>query len=170
MLQSKNPTPFSPVPDPRFGTLDSAVAALNFERLKWKLARSSDAKMSPETCDLAEREYRRFLTLKVAFPDVTLVPSMLVDEFWHTHILDTVAYARDCDAVFGGFLHHFPHFGDYGGDDEVDMDAAFAETTTLYERTFGEKPPKSNLAASEAGRCRGKQCHAPTNCRCRGKG
>ena len=170
MLQPKNSTNFNPVPDTRFGVLDSAVAALDFERLKWKLTRSDDAKMSPENCDLAEREYRRFLTLKVAFPGVDLVPSLMVDEFWHSHILDTSAYARDCDAVFGEFLHHFPNFGNYSKDDAVDMDAAFAETTALYERTFGEKPPKSNLAGAEAGRCKGKKCHVPGNCRCRGKG
>ena len=163
---SHNPVNFNPVPDSRFGILAREVAALDFERLKWKLAHSDDAKMSPESCDLAEREYRRFLTLKVAFPGIDLVPSALVDEFWHTHILDTTAYARDCEAVFGEFLHHFPHFGDYSKDDKVDMDAAFAETTALYERIFGESPPNS----AKAGRCQGKKCHAPTNCRCRGKG
>ena len=151
MLQPKKPTNFNPVPDPQFGILDSTVAALDFERLKWKLTRSDDAKMSPEICDLAEREYRRFLTLKVAFPGVDLVPSLMVDEFWHSHILDTSAYARDCDAVFGGFLHHFPNFGNYSKDDAVDMNAAFAETTALYERIFGEKPPEVQSGGGQSG-------------------
>ena len=174
-------------PDPRFGLLANTVAALDFERLKWKLSRSSEAKLSPEACDLAEREYRRFLTLKAAFPGVNLVPSKLADEFWHAHILDTAAYARDCESVFGGFLHHFPYFGIYGQDDKRNLDDAFAETTALYERVFGESPPKSSSAncsehdprcggeaevraMSGAARCKGHPCHAPSRCACRAPG
>lgn len=175
------------VSDFRHGLLDSAVAALDFERLKWKLSRSSEAKMSPEKCDLAEREYRRFLTLKAAFPGVSLVPSKLADEFWHAHILDTAAYARDCEKVFGGFLHHFPYFGIYGEDDKRNLDAAFAETVALYQSVFGESPPKFSgancseddprcggeaevRAKSEAARCQGHSCHAPSSCACRSPG
>ena len=173
--------------DPRHGLLDNAVAALDFERLKWKLSRSSEAKMSPEVCDLAEREYRRFLTLKTAFPSADLVPSKLADEFWHAHILDTAAYARDCEKVFGGFLHHFPYFGIYGEDDKRNLDAAFAETVALYQSVFGESPPRHSpancseddprcggeaevRAKSGAARCNGHPCHAPGSCACRSPG
>ncbi|MGI9307592.1 MAG: glycine-rich domain-containing protein [Gammaproteobacteria bacterium] len=120
------------------------VAALDFERLKWKLAHSSEAAMSPDMCDLAEREYRRFLTLKMKHPKISLVPSKLTDSFWHAHILDTEAYARDCHALFGRFMHHFPYFGIYGDDDQQALNTAFHETNSLYENLFGEKPPKFN--------------------------
>jgi hypothetical protein len=35
-------------------------------------------------------------------------PSQDVDEFWHTHILDTEKYAGDCGSYFGRFIHHHP--------------------------------------------------------------
>jgi hypothetical protein len=41
----------------------------------------------------------------------------IVDEIWHQHILDTHAYHRDCDAIFGSYLHHFPYFGMRGDAD-----------------------------------------------------
>ena len=79
--------------------LHPAVEALNFDRLKWKLCESGEAKMTKQECELAEREYRRYLTLKKLYPGIELVPNKLLDEFWHAHILDTVAYHADCKAV-----------------------------------------------------------------------
>lgn len=146
------------------GRLHPKVAALNFERLKWKLAHSEESAMPQETCELAEREYRRFLTLKIAFPKAVLVPTKLMDKFWHAHILDTAAYQRDCMRLFGKFLHHCPYFGVYGNDDKEFMDNAFAETHALYSEFFGEPSPEAEALPA---RCRSKPCHAPTPCRCR---
>lgn len=165
------------------------VAKLDFKGLKWKLSESSEAEMSPETCDLAEREYRRFLTLKARYPHAILVPSKLMDKFWHAHILDTAAYARDCENLFGRFMHHFPYFGIYGEDDKKDLDDSFAKTDALYQSEFGESMseagasncseddpkcdtigkciPPENRQLLKAARCSGKACHAPTSCRCR---
>ena len=39
-----------------------------------------------------------------------LAPSPLVDLAWHAHLLDTRAYMRDCDALFGEYLHHAPTY------------------------------------------------------------
>lgn len=142
------------------------VAAINFERLSWKLSQSSEAKMSTEDCTLAEREYRRFLTLKVMYPKMELVPNKLLDEYWHAHILDTAAYRKDCDAVFGYFLDHFPYFGIYGQDDRNNLEQAFHRTVALYEQHFGPYP----LKQLHASRCEGHACHAPTECACRVEG
>jgi hypothetical protein len=38
-------------------------------------------------------------------------PSKLVDELWHRHMLDSVAYCEFCERVSGGYLHHTPHYG-----------------------------------------------------------
>jgi hypothetical protein len=38
----------------------------------------------------------------------TETPGSDVDEVWHEHILHTQRYADDCEAIFGGFLHHMP--------------------------------------------------------------
>jgi hypothetical protein len=82
--------------------------------------------------DLAEREYRRFLALHLMYPGSDVVPCHLVDEVWHAHILDTQAYALDCQALFGSFLHHFPYFGLRGADDAANLMAAYDDTVTRY--------------------------------------
>ena len=38
-------------------------------------------------------EYRKYLILCLKYPKKSIVPSPLVDEFWHLHILDTQKYA-----------------------------------------------------------------------------
>lgn len=142
------------------------IVNLDFERLKWKLAHSSEAKMSPELCDLAEREYRRFLTLHLLYPKAELVPSKLVDEFWHAHILDTAAYAEDCQKVFGKFMHHFPYFGIYGEDDQQNLNDSFDKAIQLYKETFGEEPPTIKEGkSSSTDRCH--DCKSCASCRCK---
>ena len=43
------------------------------------------------------------------------------------HILDTRAYSRDCEFLFGRFLHHFPYFGMRGDADRAALDRTFRE-------------------------------------------
>ena len=87
------------------------------------------------------REYRRFLILCLENPDDPVVPSSLVDDFWHLHILDTQKYAEDCDYCFGEILHHFPYFGMRGDDDARNLRKAWLKTLSLYQSTFGEAAP-----------------------------
>ena len=87
------------------------------------------------------REYRRFLILCLENPDDPVVPSTLVDDFWHLHILDTQKYAEDCDRCFGEMLHHFPYFGMRGDDDAANLRKAWLKTLSLYQSTFGEAAP-----------------------------
>jgi hypothetical protein len=144
--------------------LDLNVAKLDFERLKHKCTESSEAEMSAEEWNFAEKEYRRFLSLKSFYPSVSLVPSKLIDEIWHAHILDTRAYREDCQKVFGQFIDHYPYFGIYGDDDYRDLHDAFQRTVALYERHFGKYPTGTG---NEAMRCQDHACHVPTSCACR---
>jgi hypothetical protein len=102
--------------------------------------------------DVAERDYRRFLTLHLHYPERTLVPSALIDLVWHYHILDTRKYAEDCDRIFGYFLHHDPYFG-VGGEENrrANLDAWDA-TLELWEEEFGEP------LIGPAHRCSTKDC------------
>jgi hypothetical protein len=84
-----------------------------------------------------EAEYRRFWSLIKMFPDDDAAPLRDVDTFWHHHILDTVKYARDCDMVFGYFLHHLPDAGLRGADDFAARERLGERTRHLYEKTFG---------------------------------
>lgn len=83
-------------------------------------------------------EYKRYLTLCLENPQFPMVPSTLVDKFWHYHILDTQKYAMDCDLIFGYFLHHFPYFGMRGEDDAKNLEKTWAESRALYVKRFGQ--------------------------------
>lgn len=147
--------------------LAPSVASLCFDRLKHKYTQTTEAEMTEQEWDFAEQEYRRFLTLKVLYPNVALVPSKMIDEVWHAHILDTRAYREDCEKVFGRFIDHYPYFGIYGEDDYQMLQAAFAETIELYERHFGDYSGKASLNAT---RCQDHACHVGSECACRVKG
>lgn len=88
-----------------------------------------------------ETEYKRYLIMCQYYPDLPLVPSSDVDEFWHLHILDTQKYRVDCDAIFGGFLDHFPYFGMRGEEDEKNLAKAWAQTLEIYKMIFNQDPP-----------------------------
>lgn len=119
--------------------LPGSIEALNFDMVKLKLQDPEEGKgWDIETCEEAEHEYRYFLALKVAYPEEEIVPNQLVDAFWHQHILDTWAYHQDCQAVFGGYLHHYPYFGMNGPEDAQNLADAFERTKLLYARHFGE--------------------------------
>ena len=148
--------------------LEMNVSRLDFKRLKHKYTESSEAEMSATEWDMAELEYRRFLTLKRFYPSVALVPSKTVDAIWHAHILDTRAYREDCQQVFGRFIDHYPYFGIYGQDDYQELKNAFAQTVALYEQHFGAYPGGGSEA--QAMRCKDHPCHVPTSCACRVEG
>jgi len=137
----------------------SEVEALDFQRIKFKLSATQDK----GKIDIAEHEYKRFLVLIKMHPSKSIVPSKIMDEFWHLHILDTEAYRRDCKRVFGRFIDHFPYFGIYGTEDRQSLIDSFEETKELYLQHFG-----THLVDSNAARCQGKPCHVTTSCRCRG--
>lgn len=88
---------------------------------------------------LGAQELLRFYALRQQYPGEALVPSKLMDEMWHHHILDTEKYPSDCDAMFGHFLHHFPYLGLRGEEDKKQLAAKFAKTQALYLATFGEE-------------------------------
>ncbi|PKM25318.1 MAG: hypothetical protein CVV09_11375 [Gammaproteobacteria bacterium HGW-Gammaproteobacteria-13] len=148
--------------------LEMNVSRLDFKRLKHKYTESSEAEMSAAEWDLAELEYRRFLTLKRFYPSVALVPSKAVDAIWHAHILDTRAYREDCQQVFGRFIDHYPYFGIYGQDDYQELKSAFAQTVALYEKHFGAYPGGGSQA--QAMRCKDHACHVESKCACRVQG
>ena len=82
--------------------------------------------------------YDLFLYLMKKFPNEHTAPMFDVDIFWHYHILDTMKYAADCDAIFGYFLHHFPYVGLRGEDDLAAHHRVGERMGELYEQTFGE--------------------------------
>jgi hypothetical protein len=114
------------------------VAKLDFTILKRKLGEEKD--WSPEYQSEVEGLYRQFLALNIVYPDRKICPTGPIDEFWHAHILDTRAYERDCEFLFGSFLHHFPYFGMRGSEDRTALQTAFDESRALFIRHFGIDP------------------------------
>ncbi len=146
--------------------IDPLIDQLNFERIKHKLMVSeNEEQWKFEECEKAEREYKRFLTLIKLNPGLKIVPTRQMDKFWHQHILDTVAYEKDCKQVFGFFLHHFPYFGIYGQEDRDNLTSTFENTKALYTAAFGEE-----IDRPIASRCQDHACHVESECACRVSG
>lgn len=120
---------------------DKAIAGLDLASIKRKLMRGKPgAEWSRERVDAAENEYRRFLLLMKLFPNELAAPSLDVDRFWHHHIVDTAKYARDCQAVFGYFLHRCPYVGSGGEDETASRMQAGTRMRQLYREIFGQQP------------------------------
>ncbi|CAF1502460.1 unnamed protein product [Rotaria sordida] len=98
-------------------------------------------------------EYRKFLLLTKMYENQAVVPSKLVDKVWHYHILDTQAYAVDCENVFGRFLHHYPYWGMRGESDLKSLQDAFSMTLQLYEKEFGPAPENIWRTESRCPKC-----------------
>ncbi len=133
-----------------------AVAALDLELVKRKLTDGRDGPgWTREEAEVVDIWYRRFLIILVKYPDRALVPSRRVDEMWHQHILDTKKYARDCRAMCGRFIHHYPYFGMRSEEEAAERVQALAETERLYLEEFGESPftCPGSCKASCCGRC-----------------
>jgi hypothetical protein len=127
------------------------IAALDLEPIKVKLMHEESGEgWSLERATAVAFEYRRFLFLMKKFPNEQTAPLVDVDTFWHYHILDTMKYAVDCDAVFGHFLHHFPYIGLRGEDDEAAHVRVGERMKQLYEETFGEDYVRAPTAHSGA--------------------
>ncbi len=125
------------------------IAQLDLDPIKVKLMhKESGEGWSLAYATMVEGEYRRFLCLMKLYPNEPMAPLFDVDIFWHYHILDTVKYAADCEAVFGYFLHHFPYLGLRGEDDEAAHHQVGARMKELYETTFGAGLPSEALAAA----------------------
>jgi hypothetical protein len=133
------------------------IAALDLDPIIVKLMHQESGEgWSREYADAVAFEYRRFLYLVKKFPNEQAAPLFDVDVFWHYHILDTMKYAVDCEAVFGYFLHHFPYVGLRGEEDLKAHHRVGERMRELYERTYGETyirqgaptySPKSDQAA-----------------------
>lgn len=98
-------------------------------------------------------EYRKFLVLCLQNPNVAIVPSTQVDDFWHLHILDTQKYAQDCERCFAYFLHHFPYFGMRDKQDAKNLKDAWKQTKSLYLAEFLTMPKHLWVSSKRCPNC-----------------
>lgn len=111
----------------------AAVALIDLTSIADRLRTTNNAlNLSPEQCDALIFEYKRFLVLKLLRPDLILPPPPLVDDVWHTHILDTPKYLADCLRIAGYYIHHNPN----------ESYVIFAQQTVdIYTEVYGQTPP-----------------------------
>ena len=128
----------------------SRIQAIDLSMVKMKLMHPKDGKnWSQEKVDEVEKCYRRYLYLSYMQKDYPVVPTHDIDDFWHQHILDTFAYARDCKATFGEFMHHFPYLGLRGPEDALLLKSSFERTCADHLRIFNE--PYMTSAPADCG-------------------
>jgi hypothetical protein len=138
---------------------------LDLSNIRIKLADPEEGTgLADAQLDVMEQEYRRFLALHLAHPDLDVVPCKLVDEMWHRHILDTAAYRNDCHAIFGRFVDHFPYFGMRRPQDAQSLGDAYAETLERYRDAFGDPPADTWVTVDASSRCKRTACK-PQKCR-----
>lgn len=123
---------------PPKGRMSASIEALDLGQVRRKLMEPAPEGKgwTEEYALFVEIWYRRFLHVCVKYPENQTVPNLPIDTFWHQHILDTRAYAKDCQTIFGFFLHHYPYFGLNG--DAPERDSAFDDTNAIYRTEFGE--------------------------------
>src|SRR5215471_17549983 len=118
----------------------AAIQALNLESVKQRV---TDPKLGEgwtrAYADSIEVAYKNYLTMLVKYQDDAedILLAEDVDEFWHTHILQTLKYTGDCETVFGRYLHHTPHVGEVTEADLAKRAALAEKTRRLYELEFG---------------------------------
>lgn len=96
--------------------LDHDIANLDLECISYKVCRDENWEII--NVDRVEMKYRIFLQLvRNCRPGDTVAPTKEIDIYWHHHILDTEKYHRDCQALFGNYLHHYPYSGIFGDED-----------------------------------------------------
>ena len=115
------------------------IASMDLEMVKMKLQDSDEGLgWTPMQVESAEVEYKRYWHLCLTYGK-GMVPNKIMDQMWHYHILDTRAYHKDCQEIFGGYMHHYPYFGMRGEQDAKDLEQSFYKTKDLYLEAFGEE-------------------------------
>jgi hypothetical protein len=118
----------------------AAIHALDLESVK---VRMMDPELGEgwtrEYAEGIEQGYRNYLTMLAKYQDHAedILLSKDVDEFWHTHILQTMKYSEDCERVFGTYLHHNPHVGERKPEDLQKRVELAEKTRRLYRQEFG---------------------------------
>lgn len=117
-------------------TFIGKLTQLDLGPIAYRLIHSDEDKWNIEQTKRAINQYLLFLLLIYLYPNTKLVPSQEIDRVWHYHITDTMKYAKDCEMLFGRFIHHFPYLGKLGEMDRDNLQKAFEQTQVLFEEHF----------------------------------
>jgi len=118
----------------------SAIQGLDLESVKLRVMDPELGEgWTREYADSIEVAYKNYLTMLVKYQDHAedILLSEDVDEFWHTHILQTMKYMDDCQCTFGNYLHHNPHVGERTSEVLEKRTVLAEKTRRLYQQEFG---------------------------------
>lgn len=110
----------------------------NFKLAIEKILQIKQGEWSLDRAQKAVDNYKRYMAVTKALGGVQLVPNGDIDEIWHIHILDTRAYMKDCNNLFGEYLHHYPYFGMLGEENEWQWLDVQSASESLWHELFGE--------------------------------
>lgn len=125
------------------------INGIDLGPIHWTLTQGQygePAVMTPDEADKAIAQYRMTLKLWVKYPDDVVAITRLIDEVWHTHLLDSTKYVSDMAPIFGGYVHHYPYFGVQGEIEEAALYAAFDRGLELFKQEFSVDPRVANAA------------------------
>jgi hypothetical protein len=123
-----------------------AIQALDLEPIKLRVMDHQLGEgWTREYAESVERAYRNYLIVLVKHPGDAedIVVSKDVDEFWHTHILHTMKYTKDCERVFGMYLHHNPNISRRTPAEIQRTAVLVKKTQRLYQQEFGRTQDSS---------------------------
>jgi hypothetical protein len=106
------------------------VKARTMRVLKWDEDRANSA----------IQEYKKMLVM--AKLGVHVVPGKDIDEIWHSHILFTINYIKDCDYFFGYYLNHKPSDGSTE-EDNIKRKLSYINMLIMYKQYFCQDYPSS---------------------------
>jgi hypothetical protein len=131
----------------------AAIQGLDLESVKLRVMDPELGEgWSQEYADGIEVAYKNYLVMLTKYPDdiEDILISKDVDEFWHTHILQTRKYTEDCQRIFGNYIHHEPHIGDVTAADVEKRTIQAEKTRQLYEQEFGGAHKREMVWAGQA--------------------
>ncbi|KAK42782.1 hypothetical protein BG58_38035 [Caballeronia jiangsuensis] len=127
----------------------SLTEAWNFDLAIQKIIETKVETWTSVRAHKAVQNYKRYMAVTKALGGTQLVPNGDIDEIWHMHILDTRAYMRDSEQLFGKYLHHYPYFGMLGEENERQWREVQGESEKLWQRLFGEALYSESLQAQK---------------------
>jgi hypothetical protein len=134
----------------------SFTQTLDLTPVKYKLIK--DKSWTLDRANQVEPQYKAFLFLIGSRVKAEFVPTLDIDEMWHTHILDTRKYMADCALHFGEYIHHYPYLGMKDAEDRGRAEGLFAATCTAIAEAFNIDIHELDATSCGGGGCGGHGC------------
>jgi hypothetical protein len=115
-------------------------AAMSYDMTDVMARYAEKTRLPPDVLKEHEREIKRFLALSAANPGKYGMRGPL-DELWHTFIIFTSSYARFCQRLGGGFIHHRPEPPKKARVPASTKRNSYTNFLEDYRKVFNEAPP-----------------------------